>query len=976
VPLLNYNRVRACLRDSQRLKVKLTEMPLKLSNENYPPIIKRKITDVLRNHFEPIPWHKFKDQDVLVWAPPVELPTGFDQQEGFAKHFAYISPEGRIPELPRASLYYTLDHFMNKRRTNVSNNVALFGNGAVNYSGEIEFPFKVKVLAVENIQILIDQAWNGLMHADGTPPPRNSTKDGEISEPIAPDKKNKTTVSMVPRLAKNMKALPAKSDQDERTLDNKFHIDQGTGASSVIVLNKAYEFVPFLPFMIAVEVLLYSGNQLLDTDSFQETPQAPFTIYPRWSEWIYFNELKLSSLPLETKLLFNVKMISQKGEHKIIGCSYLHLFDIFGKMKTNLIELNLWPFCKADPDLVCTEEFWGLSDTPNNRRNFLSMKSESFARLVIQLENFALPVFWSLRSIDLLKETGEYSEETKEEIAHDTSVFSRWRSQRNKNTATSETEIQLVDQNPTTEELAMLQTLIHQNVSKISFTDKEKEIIFKSRHHYKTLTKGLAIFLQSVNWSRPELASEAYHMLEEWTPLDPEEALELLDARFGNEAVRAYAVERLSEMHDDDLALYMPQLVQALAYESSHLSFLGDFLIERAIANPFVVGNQLYWQLRSSLNVKATHERYYLILEQFVMLVGSYRSELSNQVEVNERLTKIARNVKRLSNRTEISDYCRTYLGSLNNDIKGKEFSFPLDTRMRATEFIVEECSVKDFKNLPVWLSARTSGDDINRITTIFEVGHDLKQHLAITQLISFMDRICLENGLDMCMRPYKVMPSSESGGMIELLKNASSLTNIPISLNNPNFLKDYFDKYNSDPGSRDKAMRSFWASVAAYAIAAYVLGIEDRTFEDMMLQKNGYFSVINFKGFLGYNKGKQSTKKEFFTLILELAASTFDKQKDEARIKFTDLCVRGYNLIRKHGRFFVNLLSILVPSGLDNLTSQEDLQFLHERLALNMTPEDATTKFKAEIAPSLQGNTNIAKKIESFKNARKKGNG
>ena len=88
---------------------------------------------------------------------------------------------------------------------------------------------------------------------------------------------------------------------------------------------------------------------------------------------------------------------------------------------------------------------------------------------------------------------------------------------------------------------------------------------------------------------------------------------------------RFYAVERCSNFSDDELSLYMIELVQALQYESHHYSALGEFLIERSLANPFMVGHEFFWQLRSQLHLKPSFERFAIILEQFLMLCGPYR---------------------------------------------------------------------------------------------------------------------------------------------------------------------------------------------------------------------------------------------------------------------------------------------------------------------------------------------------------------
>lgn len=61
--------------------------------------------------------------------------------------------------------------------------------------------------------------------------------------------------------------------------------------------------------------------------------------------------------------------------------------------------------------------------------------------------------------------------------------------------------------------------------------------------------------------------SQALEMLNLWTPPDPEDALELLGPTFTHPAVRRYAIGRLDQAPDDDLMLYLLQLVQALKYE-------------------------------------------------------------------------------------------------------------------------------------------------------------------------------------------------------------------------------------------------------------------------------------------------------------------------------------------------------------------------------------------------------------------------
>lgn len=51
-----------------------------------------------------------------------------------------------------------------------------------------------------------------------------------------------------------------------------------------------------------------------------------------------------------------------------------------------------------------------------------------------------------------------------------------------------------------------------------------------------------------------------------------------------------------------------------------------------------MVGTAFFWGLRSNLYLKASYVRYYVLLEQFLMLCGSYINEVWIQFHVNRCL--------------------------------------------------------------------------------------------------------------------------------------------------------------------------------------------------------------------------------------------------------------------------------------------------------------------------------------------------
>ncbi|KAK3601062.1 hypothetical protein CHS0354_029288 [Potamilus streckersoni] len=98
-------------------------------------------------------------------------------------------------------------------------------------------------------------------------------------------------------------------------------------------------------------------------------------------------------------------------------------------------------------------------------------------------------------------------------------------------------------------------------------TSEEQDLVWKFRFYLSFQKKALTKFLKCVNWSLPQEVKQALEMLNRWNPMDVEDALELLSPSFTHPSVRKYAVSRLRQASDEDLLLYLLQLVQALRYE-------------------------------------------------------------------------------------------------------------------------------------------------------------------------------------------------------------------------------------------------------------------------------------------------------------------------------------------------------------------------------------------------------------------------
>ena len=100
-----------------------------------------------------------------------------------------------------------------------------------------------------------------------------------------------------------------------------------------------------------------------------------------------------------------------------------------------------------------------------------------------------------------------------------------------------------------------------------ALTSDEKSLIWQFRYYLAQEKKALPKFLQCVDWSSGQEAEEALDLLYKWQPLDSTDALELFTPTFREPRVRKYAISRLQCADNEELLLYLLQLVQALRYE-------------------------------------------------------------------------------------------------------------------------------------------------------------------------------------------------------------------------------------------------------------------------------------------------------------------------------------------------------------------------------------------------------------------------
>uniref|UniRef100_A0A2K5RYW5 Phosphatidylinositol 4-phosphate 3-kinase C2 domain-containing subunit alpha n=1 Tax=Cebus imitator TaxID=2715852 RepID=A0A2K5RYW5_CEBIM len=512
--------------------------------------------------------------------------------------------------------------------------------------------------------------------------------------------------------------------------------------------------------------------------------------------------------------------------------------------------------------------------------------------------------------------------------------------------------------------------ILHKD-SSLGLSKEDKAFLWEKRYYCFKYPNCLPKILASTpNWKWANLA-KTYSLLHHWPPLYPLTALELLDSKFADQEVRSLAVTWIEAISDDELTDLLPQFVQALKYEIYLNSSLVHFLLSRALGN-IQIAHNLYWLLKDALHDVHFSTRYEHVLGALLSVGGKrLREELLKQTKLVQLLGGAAEKVRQASGSARQVVLQRS-MERVQSFFQKNKCRLPLKPSLVAKELNIKSCSFFSSNAVPLkvtMVNADPMGEEIN---IMFKVGEDLRQDMLALQMIKIMDKIWLKEGLDLRMVIFKCLSTGRDRGMVELVPASDTLRKIQVEYGVTGSFKDkplaeWLRKYNPSEEEYEKASENFIYSCAGCCVATYVLGICDRHNDNIMLRSTGHMFHIDFGKFLGHAQMFGSFKRDRapFVLTSDMAYVINGGEKPTIRFQlFVDLCCQAYNLIRKQTNLFLNLLSLMIPSGLPELTSVQDLKYVRDALQPQTTDAEATIFFTRLIESSLGS---IATKFNFF---------
>ena len=630
--------------------------------------------------------------------------------------------------------------------------------------------------------------------------------------------------------------------------------------------------------------------------------------------------MQIPTVPREARICFAVKVVDDSGKRTPLAWTSCGVFDHAGRLIAGPHSLPLLPG-EPNPIGICVHAM-GLQT--NSQLKVVFQKDSSPTVPIVHF-TCTPPDFTIATSAGNISSSSSSSSKTKAKISE-------------------------VDK-------ARLDELVGKDPLYV-LSDEERTFVWKHRDYLRWVPLAIIKIAQSVPWVIPAAVQAMHGLLKEWPLIAPVRALELLDGKYPDGRLRAYAVRCLEQMGVDELDDYLMQLVQALKCETYHNSPLALFMLRKAVNHRLPLGHTLFLLLKAEMHIPEVRERFTLFLKCYLRASGQHRDVIIRQLDLIDALVA-ANRVKSFQ--------------ALENFAFCGHFYLPHDPTLCVSRLIPEKCRVLGSARAPLWL-AFENADKLSKepVCVLFKAADDLRQDMLALQVIKLMGRFWEGDGLDMRLTVYKCVALGPAVGMIEVVPDCTTIADIQklmgggvTSAFKEKTIAEWLRKKNPSRAAtatataagtlNDTVVSNFAHSLAGYCVATYLVGVGDRHNDNIMLKSDGRLFHIDFGHILGNVEKWNGIKRDRapFVLTPEFVYVMGGKRSD-GFAKFCDVACVAYNVIRKYSSTFITLFTMMLSTDIPELRSEEDIYYLKSAFNTEMDDEAAKECFRDLIMQSL----------------------